>query len=180
LIADGDKQARSLLAFALGPEATRKLRPIAWNRMGESVFAARSRDTARTFSQWLSQLTADSLPSDKCAWIRLGSGLVRTGEQDINSDARIDRAAYLCGVGIGVALLDQGWQAHTRPGMPVLFVRDSERFEPFGCPLTLCRNPTSSRYFRLNRDCAPAATSFATPGGQMGRRNAERRADHPV
>jgi len=39
---------------------------------------------------------------------------------------------YLCAVGIGVVLLDQGWRAHTRPRECCAVVRGSETFEPFG------------------------------------------------
>ena len=133
LIADVDGQARSLVEFALGPEAVRKLKPIDWNLVGESVFAQRWREIVRTHSAWLSQLTADSLPSDRRAWIQLGSGLVGKDETNVSSDDRVARAVYLCGAGIGVALLDlgQGWAVHTRPGAPVSLVRGAETLEPF-------------------------------------------------
>jgi hypothetical protein len=132
LITDTDKLALILVEFAVGRDVFRKLKPIAWNLVGESVFAVGWRDVAKTHSKWLSRITADSLPSDKRAWIQLGSGLVRSDEQNVNSDDRIGRAVYLCAVGICIVLLDQGWRAHTMPGVPVLLVRGSETFDPFG------------------------------------------------
>jgi heat shock protein HtpX len=130
LIGDVDKYAQLLAEFALGRDEIRKLKPIDWNVVGESVFAVRWREVARTHANWLSQVTADSLPCDKRGWIQLGSGLVGSDEENVNSDDRIGRAVSLAAVGIGVALLDQGWRAQTRPGLPVLFVRGSETFDP--------------------------------------------------
>jgi hypothetical protein len=121
-----------LAECALGREAIDRLKPIEWNLVGESVFAVRWRDIAKHHSKWLGQFTADSLPFDQHSLIQVGSGLVGSDEENVSSGDRAARAVYLLAVGIGVALLDQGWHAHTRPGMPVRFVRGSETVEPFG------------------------------------------------
>jgi heat shock protein HtpX len=130
LIGDVDKHAKLLAEFALGQDEIRKLKPIDWNVVGESVFAVRWREIARAHANWLSQVTADSLPWDKRGWIQLGSGLVGSQEENVNSDDRIGRAVSIAAVGIGVALLDQGWRAQTRPGLAVLFVHGAETFDP--------------------------------------------------
>jgi len=143
LIGDVDQHAHLLAEFALGRDAIRKLKPIDWNVVGESVFAVRWREVARSHANWLSQLTADSLPGDKHAWIQLGSGLVGAEEENVNSADRIGRAVSLAAVGIGVALLEQGWHAQTKPGLPVLFVRGSETFDPSAAVRALADGATT-------------------------------------
>jgi heat shock protein HtpX len=131
LLDNPDAQARALLEFAIGRENIRKLKPIDWAVVGESVFANRWREIARSQSSWLGQFTADSVPIGKHAFIRHGSELVRRDEPYVGSDERIARAALVLGVGVSVLLLDDGWQARTAPGNPVLLVRGSQVFDPF-------------------------------------------------
>lgn len=130
LVGDVDKHARSLVEFAWGRETVEKLKPIHWNVVGETVFASHWRATAKHYSKWLGKFSADTVPSGQHAFIHIGSGLVRSDELNVNSGDRIARATHLLAVGIGAVLLDQGWKAYTRPGMPVQFVRGSDTFEP--------------------------------------------------
>jgi heat shock protein HtpX len=143
LVGDVDKQARSLVEFAWGRETVERLKPIDWNVVGETVFASEWRTTAKKYSKWLGQFSADSLPSGQHAFIHIGSGLVRSDELNVNSGDRIARATYLLAVGIGAVLLDQGWKAYTRPGMPVQFVRGSDTFEPFAGVRALAEGVTT-------------------------------------
>jgi len=148
LVGDVDKQARSLVEFAWGRETVGRLKPIAWNVVGETVFASHWRATAKNYSKWLGQFSADTVPSGQHAFIHIGSGLVRSDELDVNSGDRIARATYLLAVGIGAVLLDQGWKAHTRPGMPVQFVRGSDTIEPFAAVRALAEGVTASDAWR--------------------------------
>ena len=148
LVDSVDRQSRILLEFAFGSETVGKLKPITWDLVGESVLAVRWRDVATAHSRWLSQLTADSLPVGKRPWIQLGSGLVQRDELNVNSDERIGRAVYLCAVGVGVVLLDQGWRAHTRPGTSVLFVRGPETFDPLAAVRALADKEAMSEAWK--------------------------------
>jgi len=125
-----ETQAHALAEFAFGADTMAKLKRVDWESVADSVYAAGWRDLVKEHSAWLSRYTADGLPIGKPAFIRLGSDLVRSDEENINSDVRIARAAHVITAGIGVLLLDRGWHAHTTPGMPLLVVRGSETFDP--------------------------------------------------
>ena len=125
-----ETQAHALAEFAFGADTMAKLKRVDWESVADSVYAAGWRDLVKEHSAWLSRYTADGLPIGKPAFIRLGSDLVRSDEENINSDVRIARAAHVITAGIGVLLLDRGWRAHTTPGMPLLVVRGSETFDP--------------------------------------------------
>jgi hypothetical protein len=144
LIGDSDEQASALLEFALGRATFDTLKPIEWSAVGHSVFAERWRQIAASHAQWLSRLTVEAVPTGKHAFIGLGSDLVRPDEENVNSDERVARAAYVLGVGIGVLLLDQGWQPLTGPGTPVLLVRGSTTFDPLRAARALAEGITSS------------------------------------
>jgi hypothetical protein len=88
LITNTDKQARSLLAFVFGEEPVAKLKAVEWTVVGESVFAPRWRNIAKSHSEWLSRFMADVIPIGQHQFIRLGSELVRGGEQNVNSRDR--------------------------------------------------------------------------------------------
>ena len=127
LIKDTDQQARALLAFAFGEEPIAALKAIDWNVVGESVIAVGWRDIAKSHSAWLSRFTADAVVGGQHQFIRLGSELVGSGEQNVNSGDRIERAVIVLATGIGVVLLDQGWRVETGPGRPVVFTRGRPR-----------------------------------------------------
>jgi Zn-dependent protease with chaperone function len=148
LITEPEKQARALVEFAWGREAIGKLKPIDWAMVGDSVFAVRWREIAENQSQWLSRFTADALPVGKHAFIRLGSELVGSDEQNVNSENRIARAVHLFAVGIGVLLLDDRWRASTGPGMPVVLIRGSQTFDPFAAVRALAEEVTTPDAWR--------------------------------
>jgi len=143
LIKDTDQQARALLAFAFGAEPIAALKAIDWNVVGESVIAVRWRDVAKSHSAWLSRFTADVVASGQHQFIRLGSELVGSGEQNVNSGERIERAVFVFATGIGVVLLDQGWRVETGPGRPVVFTRESATFDPFASVRALSEGLTT-------------------------------------
>jgi Zn-dependent protease with chaperone function len=143
LIGNPSNLARALVEFALGPDATSKLAPIAWNLVGESVFAKEWREVVRSHSQWLSRFSADGLPVGKHAFIRVGSDLVRSDELNVNSEARIARAVNLFAGALAILLIDDGWRASTSPGMPVVLVRGSQTVDPLAAVQALADEGTT-------------------------------------
>ena len=150
LLGDPEGQARALVEFAWGPETIGRLKPIEWAGVGESVIAARWREIVKSHAQRLGRFTSDALPVGRPAYIRLGSELVSADEQNVNADERISRAAYLLSVGVGVLLLDQGWQISTGPGMPVVLSRGSERYDPLMAVTALVEGRTAADAWRAH------------------------------
>jgi Zn-dependent protease with chaperone function len=148
LLSNPEQAALSLIRFGLGDDA-RKLKPIAWDGVGDAVFAAGWKNVAASRSKWLSRFVADALPGGKQAFLKLGSELVGPGEQDLGNGERIARAAYLLGVGVGVLLLDAGWQARTEPGTPVLLVHGSQSIDPLASIRELADGTMSPDEWRL-------------------------------
>jgi Zn-dependent protease with chaperone function len=148
LLSNPEQAALSLIRFGFG-EAASKLKPIAWDGVGDAVFAAGWKNVAANRSKWLSSFVADALPAGKKAFLEVGSQLVAPGEENVGSDARIARAAYLLGIGIGVLLIEAGWQARTEPGTPVLLVHGSQSLDPLASIRGLADGSISSDDWRL-------------------------------
>ena len=124
------------------------MKAIDWNVVGESVIAVRWRDVAKSHSAWLSRVTADLVASGQHQFIRLGSELVGSGEQNVNSGERIGRAVFVVATGIGVVLLDQGWRVETGPGRPVVFTQGSATFDPFAAVRALSEGRTTAEAWK--------------------------------
>jgi heat shock protein HtpX len=131
LLGNPDAHTRALLEAVAGADAVKQLKPIEWDQVGLTVYTTRWRELVHRHSAWLSRFTTDTLPAGKDAFIHAGSDLVRAEEPNITGDERAGRAAQVIGVALGVLLLDDGWQVHTRPGLPLTFERDSRSFDPF-------------------------------------------------
>jgi hypothetical protein len=110
----------------------------------------------------LSRFTADAVPSGQHQFIPLGSELVGSGEQNVNSGERIGRAVFLFTTGIGVLLLGQGWRAETGPGRSVLFVRGSAKFDPAAAVGALSEGLTTEETWKA--ECR----ALGIPGQPLG------------
>jgi Zn-dependent protease with chaperone function len=130
LIEDADRLSLRLVEHAFGAEAFGKLTRINWQQVGEQVYAANWRDVTTRYAKWLSQFTVDSLPAGQHDFIRVGSELVQPDEENVNSDERIGRVAYLMTAAIGTLLIDRGWHADTAPGKPLVLAFDGQTLEP--------------------------------------------------
>jgi hypothetical protein len=123
--------AVDLLRSSFNVEHVDKLNALAWDSVGEAVYVPQWRELAAKYSAWLSRFTPETPPVTKTDWIRAGSDLVDRGEENINSDERIRRAAYILAAGLAVALHDEGWQVSTSPGRPLMFVHGTQTIDPF-------------------------------------------------
>lgn len=54
------------------------------------------------------------------------------GGHDPDADAKVARGVHVVGAALGVMLLEDGWRAFTRPGLPIFLVRGSQSFDPIG------------------------------------------------
>ncbi|HEY7170960.1 MAG TPA: M48 family metallopeptidase [Vicinamibacterales bacterium] len=167
LLSNPEQAALSLIRFGLGDKA-RTLKPIAWDGVGDAVFAAGWKNVAANRSKWLCRFVADALPGGRQAFITLGSELVAPGEENVAADERIARAAYLLGVGVGVLLLDTGWQARSEPGTPVLLVKGSQSLDPLASVRGLADGSIPPDEWRLRCEAMgiagrPLAAAAAAP-----------------
>jgi len=130
LLGDLDGRARALLEQAAGSEALQALKPIGWEQVAEAVYEKRWRDTAARHAKWLGTFVADRLPVARGDFIGPGSDLVGRGEENVNSEERVARAAYVLGTGLGVLLMNTGWRLQTGPGRPLVLARGPDAFDP--------------------------------------------------
>jgi len=130
LLSNPEMAALSLIRFRFGEDA-HKLKRIAWDGVADAVFAASWKKTAAANAKWLSTFVVDALPAGKEGFIKAGAELLGPDEALLGHDERISRAGFLFGVGIGVMLLEDGWQARTAPGLPVTLVRGEQALDPF-------------------------------------------------
>lgn len=125
-----DRHDRALMRHLLGDETIGRLRPIAWDEAGEAVYARQWRELAEQQASWLGDRTVSGLPSDRAAFVTMGSGLVERREPDVSADDRVARAAHVFTAALGATLLRAGWVLETGPGLPLELVHGSERLEP--------------------------------------------------
>src|SRR5205085_8761525 len=92
LLSNPEQAALSLIRFGFGDDAG-KLKPIAWEGVGDAVFAAAWRNVVAKRSTWLGRFVADALPCGKRAFLELGSELVAPTEANVGGDERIARGA---------------------------------------------------------------------------------------
>jgi heat shock protein HtpX len=130
LLSNPEVAALSLIRFRLGEDA-HKLKRIAWDGVADAVFAAGWKKIAASNAKWLSKFVVDALPGGNEAFTKAGSELLGPGEGHLGNNERISRAGFLFGVGISVLLLEEGWQARTEPGLPVMLVRGEQSLDPF-------------------------------------------------
>jgi hypothetical protein len=131
LLPDRERLATVLVRFAVGAETHDRLKPVAWDAVGDHVYAPMWTQAAKAKSEWLGQFTADTIPSDMAALKRAGSALVRTEEEDSAVDLRVVRAVQILGVGIGILLVEHGWRVRTTPGKPLVLARGADVIDPF-------------------------------------------------
>ena len=140
LLGDAEEMARVLLMSSAGEEAVNRLKPVAWNAVGD-VFAAGWREAAKTNAEWLARFRTDDLPVGSANYVRLGGEL----NPSAATDDKRDRAVSLIGAGMAVALLDAGWTVSAELGQPLFLLRpaapgasETEGVNPFGAVHALC------------------------------------------
>lgn len=125
-----DRHSRELMRHLLGDETMGQLRPIRWDEAGEAVYARRWREVAEEQANWLGDRGVMDLPSDRKAFMRMGSTLVDKRESDVSADECVARAAHVLTAALATTLLRAGWVLETGPGLPLELVKDGNRLEP--------------------------------------------------
>ena len=120
LLPNLETHAAAAARAAWARETVETLKPLDWSAIGDAVYVPQWRGTAKAYSGWLSQFTADALPTSQSGLIRAGRDLVHPGEEGVTDEDRLGRAVHLLGVGLGLALIDRGWQLRTGLGKPVV------------------------------------------------------------
>jgi hypothetical protein len=129
-LAQLDVHARALLRFALGEDVMARLKPIAWNEVGDAVYVRRWQDLTKYYASWFGTRTVDTIPSGQAAFTQLGSKLVGREEEGVDAAARAGRTVQLFTAGLGSALTRAGWKLETAPGGALELVKDGHRLEP--------------------------------------------------
>ena len=140
-VAEDPNPARSLLD---GPDALElrfletmnpdmkpgTLKCVSWNEVGVRVTIPAWKRFTSEYSAPLQGVTAESLPGQIPKLRQIGSGIRDPKGMLLDPQQRTQRAAYLFGAGLALALVDQGWTLHSGPGVFHL-QRDTEQLNPF-------------------------------------------------
>jgi Zn-dependent protease with chaperone function len=129
-LAQLDQHARVLMRYVLGDELMTRLKPIAWDEVGEAVYAHRWQAMAKEHAGWLGARTVDDLPVGRKAFLQAGAGLVGKREEGVTAEEGLWRAVHVFTAGVGAAMVREGWHLETAPGQPLMLVKDQRRFEP--------------------------------------------------
>jgi Zn-dependent protease with chaperone function len=125
----GDLERR-LLASGAGADNVRKLKPLAWDRVGAEVYVPRWRglagENAGALAGWTTDNLADKLKGIEELGFRVVKGKAASPEQ------RRKLAEATVGAALVVGLVGSGWQVDAGPGGPVTAHKGGLRLEPFG------------------------------------------------
>lgn len=133
--------ARSLLdqADALELHYLEKMNPdlkpgtlkcVSWDEVGTRVTIPAWKRFTAEYSAALEGVTAESLPEQVPRLRQIGAGIRDPKGMLLDPQQRTNRAGYLFGAGLGLALIDQGWTLHSGPGIFHL-QRGMEELNPF-------------------------------------------------
>jgi len=133
--------ARSLLdqADALELRYLEKMNPdmkpgtlkcVSWDEVGTRVTIPAWKKFTAEYSAALEGVTAESLPDQIPKLRQIGSGIRDPKGMLLDPQQRTQRAGFLFGAGLGLALIDHGWTLHSGPGVFHL-QRGDEQLNPF-------------------------------------------------
>ena len=140
-IPEDSNPARSLLdqADALELQYLEKLNPdmkpgtlkcVSWDEVGTRVTIPAWKQFTAEYSSALQGVRAESLPEQVPRLRQIGAGIRDPKGMLLDPQQRTNRAAYLFGAGLGLAMIDQGWTLHSGPGTFHL-QRGDEELNPF-------------------------------------------------
>ena len=125
-----DTVEAGLLAFLGGADAAR-LQPVGWSEVGERIWLPFWREQAAAHGAGLAGLTAAGLPGAAKDLVLLAERLgVVPGGHDAAAEHG-QRAAWLAGCALIVALRARGWALRALPGQAVVLERDGSTVRPF-------------------------------------------------
>jgi hypothetical protein len=106
------------------------LKCVSWDEVGSRVTIPGWKKFTAEYSSALMGVTAESLPEQVPKLRQIGAGIRDPKGMLLDPQQRTNRAAYLFGAGLGLAMIDQGWTLHSGPGVFHL-QRGDEELNPF-------------------------------------------------
>jgi Zn-dependent protease with chaperone function len=146
---DPDHYATLLLAGAIGPTAMDNLKPIAWERVADTLLVAQWRAFVAANRQWIAPLTGPAMPRGRDAVLAFAKPM--TIPQGLENSRRVAYAGSLLAAALAIRLVDLGWVPETMPGEPVLLRKGEQAFDPFAAAEGLVAGTTDEICWRL--DC---------------------------
>jgi Zn-dependent protease with chaperone function len=119
---------RRVLAAVSGDLA--RLKSIVWSDVGEKVYVPMWRKRLEHHGKLLSGRTLATVPTTRAELIRIGRATFAQHEEAQDQES-IGRAWQLVIGAIGLALVSNGWTAHTAPGMEIVLRRGREQLGPY-------------------------------------------------
>lgn len=106
------------------------LKPVSWDEVGTRVTIPAWKKFTAEYASALEGVSAESLPEQVPRLRQIGAGIRDPKGMLLDPQQRTNRAGYLFGAGLGLALVDQGWTLHSGPGVFHL-ERGTEQLNPF-------------------------------------------------
>lgn len=168
LLSNPDAYARMLLSDAFGPTAVDALRPIRWEEVANSIYAAQWRAFVAAHASWLAGLTVETLPRGRSAFLAFAKPMKIPGE--LENSTRIRFASTLIASALATRLIDAGWAPEQMPGLPVIVRSGVRTFDAFGTVARLADESMSEqewavqcRQLGLSGPLLPATLAATTP-----------------
>ena len=106
------------------------LRCVSWDEVGTRVTIPAWKKFTSEYSAALEGVTAESLPDQIPKLRHIGSGIRDPKGMLLDPQQRTQRAGFLFGAGLALALIDHGWTLHSGPGVFHL-QHGAEQLNPF-------------------------------------------------
>ena len=106
------------------------LKCVSWDEVGTRVTIPAWKKFTSEYSSALEGVAAESLPDQIPKLRQIGSGIRDPKGMLLDPQQRTQRAGYLFGAALALALLDHGWTLHSGPGIFHL-QRGEEQLNPF-------------------------------------------------
>jgi hypothetical protein len=123
---DSVSELESMLLTTLMRDKSVALKPLAWERVGETVLMPRWTDFIKNYGHKLRGLRPSEIPV--LDWAGLGKELADSAGRD-GHEERL--AQFTVGAALALLLVRQGFTLDAPPGGPVALVRDGLSVEPF-------------------------------------------------
>jgi hypothetical protein len=105
------------------------LKSVSWDEVGTRVTIPAWKKFTSEYAVALQGVTAECLPDQIPKLRQIGSGIRDPKGVLLDPKQRTQRAAYLFGAALALALVDHGWALRSSPGVFYL-QRDDERLNP--------------------------------------------------
>ena len=123
LLGDPQRWERRLLAASINEDWARSLKPVAWDKVIETVYVPMWRQGLSENARILSGITLTRLP--------FAGRFTPTGGVLGESEETALNQLHIVNMAVSLALLDAGWTVSTSPGEEIVFRREGCEVRPF-------------------------------------------------